>query len=162
MLICRRERVCYNKKIKNYFYRGEVMYSYRTKIKLHDTDAAGLLFFSNQFKIVHDAYESLLEKIGFGFAELLQHKDNFLPIVHAESDYKKPLFVGDNLEVQVRVTNIGKTSFTFGYKLLSSDNLLVGTAQTVHVTIDKKTNQKIPLPSDMLQAIDTLYQQDYE
>ena len=41
------------------------MYVYQAKIKLHDTDAAGLLFFSQQFEIMHDAYEALLEKIGW-------------------------------------------------------------------------------------------------
>ena len=56
------------------------MYIYQTKIKLHDTDAAGILFFANQFKMVHDAYEGLLEMIGFGFAELIRHKNFFLPI----------------------------------------------------------------------------------
>ncbi len=42
------------------------MYQYHHKVKLHETDAAGILFFSHQFEMIHDAYESLLEKIGFG------------------------------------------------------------------------------------------------
>ncbi len=41
------------------------MFTYKTKISLHDTDAAGIIFFANQFKIVHDAYEDLLESFGF-------------------------------------------------------------------------------------------------
>ena len=137
------------------------MYVYQTKIKLHETDAAGLLFFSNQFKLVHDAYESLLEKIGFGFAELIKNKDYFLPIVHAEADYKLPLFVGDVIEIQVVVDHIGTTSFSFEYKLLNHKNELVGTAKTVHVTIDKKSHQKIPLPSDMRSKVNELYQSDH-
>ena len=87
------------------------MHTYQTKIKLHETDAAGVLFFSNQFKMIHDAYESLLERMGFGFGELLRAKDFTLPIVHSESDYKAPLFVGDLLEIQVFVEKAGKTSF---------------------------------------------------
>ena len=137
------------------------MYIYQTKIKLHETDAAGLLFFSNQFKIIHDAYESLLEKIGFGFAELIRHQSFFLPIVHAEADYKKPLFVGDVVEIQVTIEKVGQTSFTFAYKLLNARKELVGTARTVHVTMDKKTHTKIPLPSDMREKIEDLYTQDH-
>lgn len=136
------------------------MFTYQTKIKLHETDAAGLLFFSHQFKIVHDAYESLLETIGFGFAELIRHQDFFLPIVHAESDYKVPLFVGDVIEIQITVEKVGQTSFTFAYKLLNAKKELVGTAQTVHVTVDKKTRKKIPLPADMRQKIEKLHRQD--
>lgn len=136
------------------------MHTYQTKIKLHDTDAAGLLFFSHQFEIIHDAYESLLETIGFGFAELIRHKSFFLPIVHAECDYKRALFVGDLVEIQVVVEQVGTTSFTFVYKLLDTSQNIVGTGKTVHVTMDKKTNQKIPLPKDMRQKIEELYKED--
>jgi 1,4-dihydroxy-2-naphthoyl-CoA hydrolase len=136
------------------------MQIYQHKVKLHETDAAGLLFFSNQFKFVHDAYETLLEDIGFGFAELLQNKPYFLPIVHAEADYKMPLFVGDVIEIQVTVENVGTTSFTFAYKLLNTKGELVGTARTVHVTIDKSTHKKIPLPAEMRSKIDDLYDLD--
>ena len=136
------------------------MYIYQTKIKLHETDAAGLLFFSNQFKIIHDAYEALLETIGFGFAELIRNKDFFLPIVHSESDYKLPLFVGDVLEVRVKTEKVGQTSFTLAYTLLNTQQQVVGTARTVHVTVDKKANQKIPLPQDMRRKIENLYKQD--
>ena len=136
------------------------MYTYQTKIKLHETDAAGLLFFSNQFKLVHDAYECVLEGMGLGFAELLHNKSYFLPIVHAEADFKKPLFVGDLVEIQVYTTHVGQTSFTFSYKLLDTRQELVGTAKTVHVTIDKKTKTKVPLPKEMRDKIQELYRQD--
>jgi 1,4-dihydroxy-2-naphthoyl-CoA hydrolase len=136
------------------------MYIYQTKIRLHDTDAAGLLFFSHQFELVHDAYEALLEKLGFGFADLIRNRDFFLPIVHAEADYKMPLFVGDPIEIQVTVEDIGTTSFTFAYRLLNAKQQLVGTAKTVHVTIDKVKQTKIPLPSLMREKITDLFKMD--
>ena len=125
------------------------MFIYHTTSKLHETDAAGLLFFSTQFKLLHDAYEALLESWGFGFAVLLLEKDYFLPIVHAESDFKAPLFVGDRIAIEIKLSRIGNTSFTFSYTLRSEDKKIVGTGQTVHVTISKKTRNKIPLPPDM-------------
>ncbi|OGX05649.1 MAG: hypothetical protein A2Z88_10775 [Omnitrophica WOR_2 bacterium GWA2_47_8] len=132
------------------------MYEYQATIKLHDTDAAGLLFFSNQFKYAHEAYEALLESVGVGFATLIREKSYFLPIVHAESDYKKPLFVGDKIKIQVVVDKIGTTSFSFVYKIFNQKKELAGTAKTVHVTIDKKSKAKIPLPPDMRKAIEKL------
>jgi len=135
------------------------MLIYQTKIRLHETDAAGLLFFNNQFKIIHDAYEGLLEHIGFGFAELIPNKSFFLPIVHAESDYKSPLSVGDALEIETVVEKIGKTSFTLAYKMRDASNKIVGTAQTVHVATDKKTRKKIPLPTDLRTKLEGLHAQ---
>ena len=48
------------------------IFYYQTKIKLHETDAAGVIFFNNLFKIAHDAYEALLEKINFSIKEILE------------------------------------------------------------------------------------------
>jgi 1,4-dihydroxy-2-naphthoyl-CoA hydrolase len=128
------------------------MFTYKTTIKLHETDAAGLLFFAQQFKLIHDAYEELLESRGIGFAVMLKKKSYFLPIVHAEADYKKPLFVGDHLTIEVTVSHIGKTSFTFAYCLLKG-RIVVGTGKTVHVTIAKKSGKGIPLPPEMRKAL---------
>ena len=125
------------------------MHIYQTKIKLHDTDAAGILFFSNQLKIAHDAYESFFEHIGFCLAEIIQKENFFLPIVHSETDYKTPLAVGDLVEIQTAVAHVGTTSFTLSYKILNVAQDVVGNVKTVHVSIDKKTRQKIPLPSKL-------------
>lgn len=136
------------------------MYVYQTKIKLHETDAAGLLFFSRQFEIIHDAYESLLEKMGFGFAVLIRKKTYFLPIVHAEADYKRPLFVGDLITVEVSISEVGRSSFTFSYQIKNSKKQIVGTAKTIHVTIDKKKRKAIPLPKNFREEIIKYYNQE--
>jgi 1,4-dihydroxy-2-naphthoyl-CoA hydrolase len=128
------------------------MFTYKTKIRLHDTDAAGIIFFANQFKIIHDAYEDLLEKYGWSFRKMLQGTSYFLPIVHAESDYLAPVFVGDNIDIAIKVGHIGETSFSFEYTL-KRGKTLVGTAKTVHVTINPKTRKKTPLPTALRKAL---------
>ena len=129
--------------------RTFMTFIYRTQIRLHDTDAAGLLFFANQFALVHDAYEQLLEKFDCSFSTMLKKRSFFLPIVHAESDYKAPLFVGDKITIAITVGHIGETSFSFEYVIHNSKKVLVGTAKTIHVTINKKSHKKTPLPSDL-------------
>ena len=129
------------------------MFIYKTQIRLHDTDAAGLIFFTNQLKIVHDAYELLLEEFGFSFPQMLRGGKYFLPIVHAESDYKASLFVGDKISIAIKVGHIGTTSFSFEY-IIHRGKTLVGAAKTVHVTINQKTGKKIPLPTKLRKALE--------
>jgi len=128
------------------------MFTYTTKIRLHDTDAAGIIFFANQFKIIHDAYEDLLEKFGWSFEKMLKRTNYFLPIVHAESDYITSVFVGDKIIVTIKVGHIGNTSFSFEYEL-KRGKTLIGRAKTVHVTINQKTRKKMPLPLAMRRAL---------
>ena len=77
----------------------------------------------------------------------------FLPIVHAESDYLTPVLVGDNIIIAIKIGHIGKTSFSFNYTLKRAKTL-VGTAKTVHVTIDQKSRKKINLPSALRKALE--------
>ena len=139
--------VCYN----------QDMFSYKTKIRLHDTDAAGIIFFANQLKIVHDAYEEWLEKYDLGFHTLLKKTNFFLPIVHAESDYKTSVFAGDKIVVALKTGHIGQTSFSLEFTL-TRGKTMVGTARTVHVAIDQKTRQKIPLPAVLRRVLEKYLQ----
>ena len=129
------------------------MFVEKVKIKMHDTDAAGLIFFGHQFKMAHDVYEEFMMSIGFSFAKLLREKDFFVPIVHAEADYKTPLFVGDELIVTLKIENIGKTSYAVSYEFNDAKGICVGAVRTVHVCISKKTKRKISLPKELKLAL---------
>lgn len=123
------------------------------KIRMHDTDMAGILYFPRQFRFVHDAWEDLMEKEGMNFDTLFTKTPYAFVVVHAEADYKAPLRVGDSLEVHVKTLHIGQTSFSIGYQIYKEDKTLVGTAKTVHVTIDRNSWQKIPIPNQLLDSL---------
>lgn len=129
------------------------MFVTHNKVRMNDTDMAGILYFANQFRFVHDAWEDLAEHENMSFAKVL-HEENFLfVIVHAESDYLAPLNIGDKLEVHVQVENIGTTSFTMVYHIYKEDKTLVGKAKMIHVTIDKITRSKVPLPMQLTKLL---------
>lgn len=129
------------------------MYTVKTAVRLHDTDAAGLLFFGHQFKIVHDCYESFMQSHAVSFHTILHERDYLLPIVHAESDYLAALAVGDPLSVELACELLGNTSFTLAYAIYR-DNEVVGRAKTVHVCTDAQTNAKRSLPDELRSALE--------
>jgi len=118
------------------------MFSHQTTIRLYNTDAGGVLFFAEQFKLAHDAYESFMESAGFPLTALIKDSAYRLPIVHAEADFLKPLAAGDRITVRIKADRIGDTSFTLAYTLLRNGSDPVGTAKTVHVLIDKNNGGK--------------------
>lgn len=116
------------------------------KVRMNDTDAAGILYFANQFRFVHDAWEDLAEAENVSFQKILKEEDFILVIVHVEGDYLAPLQIGDVLEIETEVEKIGNSSFTIEYRIFKQDSQLVGKAKTTHVTLDKKTKKKITIP----------------
>ena len=116
---------------------------------MHDTDMAGILYFARQFRFAHDALEDFVENEGHGFQKIF-HEENFVfVIVHCEADYYTPLHVGDALEIQVSVGNIGESSFTMIYEIFKKDGTHAGSAKTVHVTLERISRKKIPIPNEL-------------
>lgn len=117
------------------------------RVRMHDTDMAGILYFARMFRFAHDALEDFLDHEGVHFQDLFRKYDFVFVIAHAEADYKVPLTIGDDLEIHVSTPRIGTTSFSIHYEIFrKADQVLAGTAKTIHVTLNPETRQKIPIP----------------
>jgi len=129
------------------------MFVAKNKVRMHDTDMAGILYFPRQFRFIHDAWEDLMEKEGLNFNTLFNEENFVFVVVHAEADYYSPLKVGDKIEVRVGTETIGNTSFQMFYEVYTENGTLAGAGRTVHVTLDNKTRTKIPVPQSLKEKI---------
>lgn len=114
---------------------------------MHDTDMAGILYFAKQFRFAHDALEDFVHSFGYNFKNVFELNDFVFVIRHVEADYLLPVTLGDKLEIHVSIENIGTSSFTVKYDIYR-DEILVGMAKTVHVTLTRTTRKKIPIPQE--------------
>lgn len=129
------------------------MFEYETSIKIHEIDAAGIMFFGNYFKLANDAIEAFMESRGMSIKTLLEQTGFLLPVARASMDYKTSLRVGDKAVVKLNVKKIGTTSLTLSYEIYKEGEILVATGETVHVSIDRNTGQKIPLPLELVEIL---------
>ena len=131
-------------------------FTYKTTIRIHHTDAAGLIFFGSIFSITQDAFESLFSQIGFDFGKIFKSGNFITPVVHAESNYIKPIILGDQLSIKVTNEKIGKTSFAMNYDFLNQKNILVAQVKIINVVIGHKNRKKKLIPKDLRQALQNL------
>ena len=129
-------------------------FHYTTKIGLHHTDAAGILFYSQIFSLAYEAFDAWLEHLGVGVAWIIQESDFLFPYVHAEADYFSGMTVGQTTVVDLSVENIGCSSLTIVYHF-QVEGRSTASVKTVHVAISKKSNNKIDLPDEMQRALTT-------
>ena len=133
------------------------MFSYQTRLRLRHTDAAGVLYFARQFDLIHEAYEAFLEHIGWSLNHMLTKEPVFVAIIRAESDYRVPLRLGEDLVIELMVGRVGHTSYVIDYDIFrrSADQRreLAGTAKTVHVAIDHTVRKKTTLPSALTKQL---------
>jgi 1,4-dihydroxy-2-naphthoyl-CoA hydrolase len=121
-------------------------YEHAFRVSLHDTDAAGTMFFGHLFRHAHDAYEAFMGTIGFPLDRIIRDGKTLLPLVHAEADYRMPLRHGERVRVRLTIDRIGRTSFTLSYRFLDAEDQVRAAARTVHVHLIPDRQSAAPLP----------------
>lgn len=106
-------------------------------VQLHDTDAAGRLFFGHLFRHAHDAYEVFMRGLGFPLERLIGGGEILLPLVHAEADFCRPLSHGERVGVFLAVEDLRARSFTIVYRFETADGRIAATARTRHVQVTR-------------------------
>jgi len=126
-----------------------MIFEFKSSVKIYDTDAAGVLFFGHQFRLVQDAYEAFLGSKGFPLVNFLDKVSYIVPVVHAETNYRTPLRASDKITIKLSIRKVGTTSFALGHEIYKAGGELAGDGHTVHVCIDKASGSKIPLPQEL-------------
>ena len=129
------------------------MFTYPVRISLRDGDAAGVLFFGRYFALAHDAYETFLDSHGLNIGHLIRTTSYLIPVVHAESDYRRPLFVGEQAVIRLRVVELRSRTFTLDYEFLNADGHLACRLRTVHCAVNTRTRRAVALPPDVVTAL---------
>lgn len=73
-------------------------------------------------------------------------------IANLEIDYKRPVTLDDEPIVELAVTDLGKSSCTMEYEILTEDGV-AATAETTIVNTDAGTGRPEPLPDDIVTRI---------
>ncbi len=128
------------------------MFTFQMRVKLQDTDATGVLYFAEQFRMAQEVFEEFLKEKGFSLKQVLS-SEYLLPIVHAAGDYMAPVRVGDELEISLNVVKMGTSSVTVHYEFCERESKnSVGRVELVHVVVDREKRTSVPIP-DFLREI---------
>ena len=133
------------------------MFVYKRKIRFQDTDAAGIIFFPNQFCFYQEAFEAFLESIGYDLATVTRKNKHHLPVVYAEANYSAPLRLGDNIEIHLKVAHIGNSSLTFQADIIKESKIPAGGVKVVHVCVNALTLKKASLPQSLRGKMESFY-----
>ncbi len=72
-------------------------------------------------------------------------EEGFL-IARIEVDYRIPILITDQVQVEVRCTRVGTTSFDLGYRVVrGQDGATLAEARTVQVMLDFATQKPAPI-----------------
>ncbi len=122
-------------------------------IRLRHTDAAGLLYAPRLMEMAQDAFEALQSAAGVSPRERLEGSGPILPTVHCEADFLRPIRLGDEIAVEIRLERSGRRSFTLAYLFRSPAGEEVARGATVHVPMDRATGTSTELTDEMARIL---------
>ncbi|MBL1175621.1 acyl-CoA thioesterase [Pantanalinema sp. GBBB05] len=130
---------------------------YQRIVRFQDTDAAGVVYFTNILAMCHEAYEASLAASGINLKQFFSPAGVVIPLIHAQADFFQPMFCGDRLNVHLTPLEPHNHEFEVLYTIWNADQpgRLLNQARTRHVCIDPTTRTRTALPTEM---IDWLHQ----
>jgi 4-hydroxybenzoyl-CoA thioesterase len=98
------------------------------------------VYFPRFFDWFHQAMESWFDQaLGLPYSEVLQRYG--FPAVHTEADFIKPSRMGEEIRIQLRVANLGASSFRLDYTVLGPDHAIRARGHTDVAMIGLKTDE---------------------
>ncbi len=98
------------------------MISYSTRIYYDDTDAGGVVYYANYLKLCERAKQEFFLKHGIDLFKL--HNEGIMLVVsHVDAHYKKPIYLGDVVDVDVEIVQMKKASLILKFLLISSNTV---------------------------------------
>jgi acyl-CoA thioester hydrolase len=128
----------------------------RRMVEFSDTDMAGIMHFSAFFRFMEGAEHALLRSLGLSVFGINDPdggdaKISF-PRVSARCDFHSPARCEDELDIEVVVQKLGKTSVSYGFHLYhDGEELAVGEMTSVCCRLhDGAKPEPIPIPADIV------------
>ena len=131
-----------------------VSFSTRITVRFADCDPAGLVYYPVLFHYCHVAMEEFFAaRCGVRYDRLMGERRLGFPTVNARAEFFAPLVYGDEAEVEVAVSRVGRSSATFEYSIRrAADALVCARVALVQAAMNLDERRAVPVPEDLRRA----------
>lgn len=87
-------------------------------IEWGDTDPARIVFYPNYFRWFDAAAHHLFDEIGISHNEIVDGGGVGFPIVEAHSEFKRPGYFADHIEIHAEIVEVGSKVMKVAYRAI--------------------------------------------
>ncbi len=137
---------------------ADPVHVHRVRVGFGDCDPAGTVYFPRFFHFFHEAMEGWFDDVlGLRYADMVNVRKLGFPAVHTEADFRSPVVMGQEIAVELRVVQLGRSSIHLAYVVRlvgapADDVRLVGATVCVVMDLDPQRptfRRAVPLPDDL-------------
>ena len=125
-----------------------MVFSTSITVRFADCDPVGFVYYPRVLHYCHVCMEEFFaERCGITYQRLLDDERIGFATVKIEAEYFVPLLYGDTVEVDLEVTDLGRSSARFNYSIKrANDSVLCAHSSQIQVAMDIDKRKAIPLP----------------
>lgn len=107
------------------------MTGYKHKVQYYETDKMGITHHSNYIRWMEEARVDFLSRIGWPY-ERLEEVGLSSPVTETHVRYLHPTTFGDEVEIELSVSELKLTKMSVRYSMRKGDGTVVAEAESVH------------------------------
>ena len=125
----------------------------RERIRWSDIDSSGIILWSAYTRLVEIAETELFRAAGFPYDGIWERLDIWLPRVQFHIDYRSPLRLDDEVDVEIHVGRLGNASIRFELAFRKPDATLAAEGYLVIVAIRRQDAKPVAVPAALATAL---------
>lgn len=129
-------------------YTSEV----QVRVRYAETDQMGYVYYGNYAAYFEVARVEALRYLGFSYKKL-EEDGVMLPVLDFSVKYFKPAFYDDVLTIRTTIREMPQARIHFEYDTYNEKEILLNSASTTLVFINRKTNRPCAAPEDFRKSI---------
>jgi len=122
------------------------------RVYWEDTDAGGVVYYANYLKFMERARSEWLRSFGFEQDVLREEAGVVFVVRRVEIDYLSPARFNEQLEVSVRLHEMGRASLSARQELIRGSTRLAEAVVTL-ACVDAARFKPVKIPEPLLQAL---------
>jgi len=131
-----------------------MIFRHKIKVRYVESDQMGIVHHSNYPIFFEEARVYWLEKFDLAYHQL--EKDGLmLPIYDLQLKYHAPAYFGDNLNVEVSLSDLSSVKIKFDYRIYNQNEKLITTGSTILVFMDATSRKPIRCPNELYHKLQT-------
>ena len=123
---------------------------WETRIRYYELDPQGIMHNANYLAFYDQAVVEYFRDLDYDYEKEIKETNKDFHTVQAVVQYNKPLYFDDEIEIGLKIKDVGNTSMTWIMAMfIKGTGELASASEIVHVYTDMKTSKPTTITDDL-------------
>ena len=123
---------------------------WETRIRYYELDPQGIMHNANYLAFYDQAVVEYFRDLDYDYEKEIEETNKDFHTVQAIVQYNKPLYFDDEIEIGLKIKDVGNTSMTWIMAMfIKGTGELASASEIVHVYTDMKTSKPTTITDDL-------------